>query len=51
MPGEEAALALRSALLQVNASLTVSWQSLENFNAAQERELAGKCRSLSGGRQ
>jgi beta-N-acetylhexosaminidase len=38
MPGEEAALALRSALLQVNAALTVSWQSLENFNAAQERD-------------
>ncbi len=37
MPGEETAAAMRSALLLRDASLTVSWQSLENFDAGQER--------------
>ena len=39
MPSEETAAAMHAALLLAKPSLTISWQSLENFNAAKEQAL------------
>ncbi|MEH6585049.1 MAG: glycoside hydrolase family 3 protein [Halioglobus sp.] len=39
MPGDESAGAMKAALLSASPSLRVSWQSLESFDPATEREL------------
>ncbi|MEP4149315.1 MAG: glycoside hydrolase family 3 protein [Halioglobus sp.] len=39
MPSQESAAAMHAALLLAKPSLTISWQSLENFDAAKEQAL------------